>query len=210
MSITLRKNKASELTFDEVDNNFQSLYYSSSINNGFINFFFTGSNESHSIDLSSIPGADGIGVYDESSFIKNAKFINFEGDQVKVVSVAGGGVKATIGGLFDEISPDQYQSTSSFALTGSFTGSFIGDGSNITNIPASNIVGLNLSQISTGSVSASVNTEEDIFLIQSASVDIFKVDSKGVATFPTQSSPPPPEVGAIYFSETDFFVGLNS
>jgi len=210
MSITLRKNKASELTFDEVDNNFQSLYYSSSINNGFINFFFTGSNESHSIDLSSIPGADGIGVYDESSFIKNAKFINFEGDQVKVVSVAGGGVKATIGGLFDEISPDQYQSTSSFALTGSFTGSFIGDGSNITNIPASNIVGLNLSQISTGSVSASVNTEEDIFLIQSASVDIFKVDSKGVATFPTQSSPPSPKVGAIYFSETDFFVGLNS
>jgi len=210
MSITLRKNKASELTFDEVDNNFQSLYYSSSINNGFINFFFTGSNESHSIDLSSIPGADGIGVYDESSFIKNAKFINFEGDQVKVVSVAGGGVKATIGGLFDEISPDQYQSTSSFALTGSFTGSFIGDGSNITNIPASNIVGLNLSQISTGSVSASVNTEEDIFLIQNASVDIFKVDSKGVATFPTQSSPPSPKVGAIYFSETDFFVGLNS
>jgi hypothetical protein len=210
MSITLRKNKASELTFDEVDNNFKSLYYSSSINDGFINFFFTGSNESHSIDLSSIPGADGIGVFNGSDFIKNAKFINFEGPQVEVTSVAGGGVKAAFQGLFDEISPDQYQSTSSFAITGSFTGSFIGDGSGITNISASNVVGLNLSQISTGSVSASVNLEDDIFLIQSSSVDVFKIDSQGVATFPTQSTPPTPKVGAIYFSEENFFVGLDS
>jgi len=41
--------------------------------------------------------------------------------------------------------------------TGSFSGSFIGDGNGLYNIPASGIVGLNLSQISSGSVSASIS-----------------------------------------------------
>jgi hypothetical protein len=41
--------------------------------------------------------------------------------------------------------------------TGSFTGSFIGDGTGLYNIPASGIVGLNLSQITSGSVSASIS-----------------------------------------------------
>ena len=41
--------------------------------------------------------------------------------------------------------------------TGSFTGSFTGDGSGLVNIPASGIIGLNLSQISSGSVSASIS-----------------------------------------------------
>ena len=44
-------------------------------------------------------------------------------------------------------------------VTGSITASagFKGDGSGITNIPASSINGLNLSQIATGSVTASVS-----------------------------------------------------
>ncbi len=42
-------------------------------------------------------------------------------------------------------------------VTGSFTGSFTGDGAGLTNIPAAGIVGLNLSQISSGSVSASIS-----------------------------------------------------
>jgi hypothetical protein len=41
--------------------------------------------------------------------------------------------------------------------TGSFTGSFIGDGSGLTNISASSVIGLNLSQIASGSVTASVS-----------------------------------------------------
>jgi hypothetical protein len=41
--------------------------------------------------------------------------------------------------------------------TGSFTGSYIGDGAGLYNIPASGIVGLNLSQIISGSVSASIS-----------------------------------------------------
>jgi hypothetical protein len=41
--------------------------------------------------------------------------------------------------------------------TGSFTGSFTGNGSGLTNIPASGIVGLNLSQIASGSATASIS-----------------------------------------------------
>lgn len=40
--------------------------------------------------------------------------------------------------------------------TGSFTGSFIGDGAGLYNIPASGITGLNLSQIASGSATASI------------------------------------------------------
>jgi hypothetical protein len=49
-----------------------------------------------------------------------------------------------------------YAFTSSYT-TGSFTGSFAGDGSGLTNISASNVVGLNLSQIASGSATASIS-----------------------------------------------------
>ena len=46
MGITLRNIKGSELTWSEVDENFSSLYYSSSLNKigPIVTFFFTGSN----------------------------------------------------------------------------------------------------------------------------------------------------------------------
>jgi hypothetical protein len=43
------------------------------------------------------------------------------------------------------------------AYSGSFSGSFEGNGSGLTNIPASGIVGLNLSQIASGSATASIS-----------------------------------------------------
>ncbi len=43
------------------------------------------------------------------------------------------------------------------SFTGSFSGSFSGSGADLFDIPASGIVGLNLSQISSGSVSASIS-----------------------------------------------------
>ena len=43
--------------------------------------------------------------------------------------------------------------------TGSFSGSFFGNGSGLTNISASNIVGLNLSQIASGSLTASISPD---------------------------------------------------
>ena len=47
--------------------------------------------------------------------------------------------------------------TLSGSFTGSFSGSFRGDGTNLFNIPASGVTGLNLTQIADGSVTASVS-----------------------------------------------------
>lgn len=47
--------------------------------------------------------------------------------------------------------------TLSGSFTGSFSGSFTGDGTNLYNIPASGVTGLNLTQIADGSVTASVS-----------------------------------------------------
>ncbi|WP_282459228.1 hypothetical protein, partial [Mycoplasmopsis arginini] len=47
--------------------------------------------------------------------------------------------------------------TLSGSFTGSFSGSFNGDGTNLYNIPASGVTGLNLTQIADGSVTASVS-----------------------------------------------------
>ena len=47
--------------------------------------------------------------------------------------------------------------TSSYS-TGSFTGSFIGDGSNLYNIPATGVTGLQLDKIASGAVTASVSS----------------------------------------------------
>jgi hypothetical protein len=51
--------------------------------------------------------------------------------------------------------------TSSYT-TGSFTGSFIGDGTNLYNIPASGVTGLNLNKIISGSVSASISPDKGL------------------------------------------------
>jgi hypothetical protein len=47
-------------------------------------------------------------------------------------------------------------------LSGSFSGSFSGDGSQLADIPASAITGLNLNQISSGSVSASISPDRGL------------------------------------------------
>lgn len=49
-------------------------------------------------------------------------------------------------------------------FTGSFTGSFAGDGSNLINVPASGVVGLNLSQISSGTATASISEAGGLFV----------------------------------------------
>ena len=49
--------------------------------------------------------------------------------------------------------------TVSGSITGSFTGSFTGDGSGLYNIPSTGIVGLNLSQIASGSATASISPD---------------------------------------------------
>lgn len=62
------------------------------------------------------------------------------------------------------------------------TGSFIDDGSGKTSISASSIVGLNLFQITTGSVAASVNIGPNIFLIKSGSDNFFNIENNSNTT----------------------------
>ena len=64
-------------------------------------------------------------------------------------------------------------------MTGSFTGSFFGDGGGLTNISASSITGLNLSMIATGSVTASVNVLDNAFTVASESIQLFNVRANG-------------------------------
>ena len=55
-------------------------------------------------------------------------------------------------------------SLSEGGVTGSFSGSFFGNGSGITNIPSTSIVGLNLSQISSGTATASISQNSGLFV----------------------------------------------
>jgi len=121
------------------------------------------------------------------------------------------------------------------------TGSFIDDGSGLTAISASSIVGLidfvDLSQIATGSVSASVNLTGDIFLIKSGSNTFFTINqnsnttinsnlfiiknfstgnnvlsvSQSVVQFATQSLDPSgtTQPGTIWFTSSSLYVGLE-
>ena len=64
--------------------------------------------------------------------------------------------------------------------SGITSGSFEGSGAGLANIPASGIVGLNLSRTSTGSISASVDIGSDSFILTSASAALFKISNTGV------------------------------
>ena len=66
--------------------------------------------------------------------------------------------------------------------SGSFSGSFQGNGSGLTNLPASSIVGLNLSQTATGSVSASVNVGATSFRVISGSNTLLSLSNTGDLT----------------------------
>jgi hypothetical protein len=71
--------------------------------------------------------------------------------------------------IIKEVS-SSYADTASFAqsgngiFSGSFSGSFEGNGSGLTDIPASGIVGLNLSQIASGSSTASISPNGGLFV----------------------------------------------
>jgi hypothetical protein len=73
-----------------------------------------------------------------------------------------------------------FNSFTSSYNTGSFTGSFTGNGSGLTNIPASGIVGLNLSRIATGSVTSSVDIGSTSFTIENAGSNLLTVSNVGV------------------------------
>jgi hypothetical protein len=124
-------------------------------------------------------------------------------------------------------------SSASYTISGSFSGSFQGDGSNLTG------VGLGYAIVS-GSVTASVNVQDTIFLIKSGSSTFFTVDKEGSTTISgsadslllvksvnninllnvsqsgvivmaTQSvnlNSPAPN-GGLYFTSSSLFIGLD-
>jgi hypothetical protein len=99
----------------------------------------------------------------------------------------------------------------SATITGSLlltSGSYSGSGANLFNIPASAIVGLSLFQIATGSITASVNVNSNLFLVKSSSVEMFKVQLDKVVVLASSSITPTPVSGGIFFSSSgDFFFG---
>jgi hypothetical protein len=88
-------------------------------------------------------------------------------------------------------------------VTGSFSGSFIGDGSGLTNVPASGIVGLNLSRTATGSVSASVDVGTNSFTLVSSSINLLTVNNQGLVSASLFS-------GSFQGSSTGSFTGIGS
>ena len=74
----------------------------------------------------------------------------------------------------------KYLADPTLSYSGSFSGSFEGDGSGLTNVPASGVVGLNLTQIATSDVTASVQDSSNIFTVTSASQEVFNISDQGI------------------------------
>jgi hypothetical protein len=74
----------------------------------------------------------------------------------------------------------KYLADSTLSYSGSFSGSFEGDGAGLTNVPASGVVGLNLTQIATSDVTASVQNSSNIFTVTSASQEVFNITDQGI------------------------------
>lgn len=65
------------------------------------------------------------------------------------------------------------------SYTGSFSGSFFGDASGLVNIPAGGVIGLQLNQIASGDVTASVSSGGTAFRIFDNSGDLLSFSDEG-------------------------------
>ena len=132
------------------------------------------------------------------------------------------------------IKPKQLESEF-YTISGSFSGSFQGDGSNLTGIVAAAPP-----RITFNSVTASVENSDNIFLVTSASIDLFQINTSGSVTINSNGETPfliknhsNDEIlsvsqsgvvvlatqsaeltstapnGGIYFTSSSFFVGLD-
>lgn len=112
-------------------------------------------------------------------------FIGDFADTAITNALSGTGIFKTTGSF--QATTNDLQITGSLVVTdgvsGSFSGSFEGDGSGLTGIPSSAITGLQLFRITSGSVSASVNVDStSIFNVISSSAELLKLDSNGTLT----------------------------
>jgi len=110
MGIILRQNKGSELTFAEVDGNFQSLYVSSSLSASILSFFFASSSVTHSVDIA---GAGGVNQIVAGS---NVTISPADGKGIVTINSTGGG--GGTGGIFVETG-SFYATTNDLQITGS-------------------------------------------------------------------------------------------
>jgi hypothetical protein len=124
---------------------------------------FIGAFSGSGANLSGIPasGITGLNLSQIASTTATASISATTGFRVNTNTEITGSLKVTAG------------------VSGSFSGSFQGNGSGLTNVPASGIVGLNLSQVATGSVSASVTPAGNVFTVQSSSAALMTVSSSG-------------------------------
>jgi len=109
MGIILRQNKGSELTFAEVDGNFQSLYYSSSLSASILSFFFPSSSVTHSVDIA---GAGGVNQIVAGS---NVTISPADGKGIVTINSTGGSGGS---GIFVETG-SFYATTNDLQITGS-------------------------------------------------------------------------------------------
>jgi hypothetical protein len=130
-------------------------------------------------------------------------------------------------------------SNDTLGYSGSFSGSFFGDGAGVTNISASSVVGLSLFSIATGSITASVNvTPSNLFLIKSGSTEYLNISSssnttlysnlfivknfttqqpvltvsQSIVQIATQSFDPSgtTNAGSIWFTSSSMYIGLEN
>jgi hypothetical protein len=130
-------------------------------------------------------------------------------------------------------------SNDTLGYSGSFSGSFFGNGAGITNISASSVVGLSLFSIATGSITASVNvTPSNLFLIKSGSTEYLNISSssnttlysnlfivrnfttqqpvltvsQSIVQIATQSFDPSgtTDAGSIWFTSSSMYIGLEN
>ena len=162
----LRITKGSPLTYIEMDGNLSWL--ASNLNGP--NVYITGSsvNITGSTNIIGDLTVKGTGSFD-------VLIMNYISSSVLYAS---GSTK------FGDTSDDTHQFTGSLFISGATVsltgGSFSGSGANLFGIPASGIVGLNLSRIATGSISASVDTNVSAsFRIVNGSNTLLNVNSIG-------------------------------
>lgn len=102
----------------------------------------------------------------------------------RIVKVIAAGPQGARGEGFNTVSASlnsrldvlEYYSGS---YTGSFSGAFFGDASGLINIPSDNVVGLQLNQIASGDVTASVGSGATAFRIFDSGSDLLKLNDTG-------------------------------
>lgn len=102
----------------------------------------------------------------------------------RIVKVIAAGPQGARGEGFNTVSSSLNEridvlETFSGSYTGSFSGSFFGNAGGLINIPAAGVVGLQLNQIASGDVTASVSSGLTAFRIFDSGSDLLKLDDSG-------------------------------